>query len=35
MAAPQVKIPITNLLVKEVNFRGSFRYGVSFTSSCT
>lgn len=29
MGAPEVVIPITTLLCKEVNFKGSFRYGVS------
>ncbi|KAI0796728.1 xylitol dehydrogenase [Abortiporus biennis] len=27
MGSPQVTIPITTLLVKELNFKGSFRYG--------
>ncbi|TFK91479.1 xylitol dehydrogenase [Polyporus arcularius HHB13444] len=27
MGQPEVQIPITTLLVKEINFRGSFRYG--------
>ena len=29
MGAPEIQIPITTLLVKEVDFKGSFRYGVS------
>lgn len=28
MGAADVTIPVTYLLVKEVNFKGSFRYGV-------
>jgi hypothetical protein len=30
MGAPDVTIPMSLLLVKEVSFKGSFRYGVSF-----
>ncbi len=33
MGQPEVQIPITTLLVKEINFRGSFRYGVSLCQS--
>lgn len=29
MGASEIQIPITLLLVKELNFKGSFRYGVS------
>ena len=29
MGQAEVQIPITTLLVKELNFKGSFRYGVS------
>ena len=28
MGAPEIQIPVTTLLVKELNFKGSFRYGV-------
>ncbi|KAM5540451.1 hypothetical protein V8D89_005909 [Ganoderma adspersum] len=27
MGSPEIQIPITNLLVKEIDFKGSFRYG--------
>ena len=33
MGSPEVQIPITTLLVKELNFKGSFRYGVSSLES--
>ena len=29
MGPPNIQIPITTLLVKEIDFKGSFRYGVS------
>ena len=29
MGQPEIQIPITTLLIKEINFKGSFRYGVS------
>ena len=29
MGAPEVQIPITTLLTKELSLKGSFRYGVS------
>lgn len=29
MGAPEIVVPITSLLVKELTFKGSFRYGVS------
>lgn len=29
MGAPEITFPVTTMLVKEVNFKGSFRYGVS------
>lgn len=28
MGAPEVQIPVTTLLIKELQFKGSFRYGV-------
>ena len=31
MGSPEVQIPITEMLVKELNVKGSFRYGVSGT----
>ena len=29
MGAPEIVIPVTTLLIKELEFKGSFRYGVS------
>lgn len=30
MGQAEITIPVTTLLVKEINFKGSFRYGVRF-----
>ena len=35
MGQAEVTIPVTTLLVKEINFKGSFRYGVSPSSTRT
>jgi D-xylulose reductase len=34
MGAPEIQIPVTTLLVKELSFKGSFRYGVSAFPFC-
>lgn len=37
MGAPEITIPVTALGIKELSFKGSFRYGVSacFSSACS
>jgi D-xylulose reductase len=35
MGTPEVQIPITLMLIKEVTIKGSFRYGVSWLYSLT
>lgn len=32
MGASEITFPVTTALVKELNFKGSFRYGVRYTA---